>query len=156
MDTVRLSVPATLPYRDVVLRVVASVCRMVRRAEETQESSRRVEDFEDKVISAVSEAFNNVVMHAYDSQGGSADLELESCQDGLIIRLRDMGKGFDLSVEATRDLELETLRESHMGLELILACMDDVTYTRGGPRIPNVLTMTKRYLASSGSATRAS
>jgi anti-sigma regulatory factor (Ser/Thr protein kinase) len=158
MNIVRLSVPATLTYRDVILRVVASVCRLVRRGVETQDSSRLVQDFEDKVVSAVSEAFNNVVMHACDGGGtrGDADLELESSQDRLIVRLRDTGKGFDLSVEAGKDRQLETLRESHMGLEVILACMDDVTYTRGGPGIPNVLTMTKGYLATSGVPTRAS
>src|SRR4029077_8539553 len=56
MDIVRFSVPGTLLYRDVVLRVVASACRLGRtRAQGTQGPShrRRAEDFDDKVVSAV-------------------------------------------------------------------------------------------------------
>jgi anti-sigma regulatory factor (Ser/Thr protein kinase) len=145
MDIVRLSVPGTLLYRDVVLRVVASMCRLVRRSVKTTQDARRpVEDFDDKVVSAVGEAFNNVVRHAYDRAQGKAELELEFEQDRLTVRLLDTGEGFDLSEEIGRDLE--TLRESYMGLEIMLACMDEVRYARGGPTAPNVLTMTKCYL----------
>jgi anti-sigma regulatory factor (Ser/Thr protein kinase) len=153
MDIVRLRVPATLLYRDVVLRVVGSVCRLARRElDSTQNTTDRVVDFEDKVVSAVSEAFNNVVMHAYGSAGGDADLELAVDGDRLVVRLLDTGRGFDLSLEAGQDLKLETLRESHMGLELILACMDDVSYARGSHGLPNVLTMTKSYFVPSSGA----
>jgi anti-sigma regulatory factor (Ser/Thr protein kinase) len=153
MDIVRLSVPGTLLYRDVVLRVVASVCRVIRRGVElSQESSRRAEDFDDKVVSAVSEAFNNIALHAYDGARGDAELELEFEDDRLVVRLRDTGEGFDLSAKIGQGLE--TLRESYMGLEIILACMDEVGYVRGGPNAPNVLTMTKCYFAKAEAARR--
>jgi serine/threonine-protein kinase RsbW len=155
MDIVRLSVPGTLMYRDLVLRVVASVCRLVRRsAELTQEVGHRerVEDFDDKIVSAVGEAFNNVAMHAYRNVGGAAEIELEFKGDSLIIRLLDTGHGFDISEEVGQDLE--TLRESNMGLVIILACMDHVTYTRGGPTGRNMLTMTKSYFANAVGSTR--
>jgi serine/threonine-protein kinase RsbW len=154
MDIVRLSVPGTLVYRDLVLRVVASVCRLVRRtAETTQELGReKVEDFDDKIVSAVGEAFNNVAMHAYRNVKGAAEIELESEGGSLIIRLLDTGDGFVISEELGQDLE--TLRESNMGLEIMLACMDEVTYTRGGPTAPNVLTMTKSYFAKAVGPTR--
>jgi hypothetical protein len=143
MDIVRLSVPGTLLYRDVVLRVVASMCRLVRRSVKTTQDARRpVEDFDDKVVSA----------HAYDKAQGQAELELEFEQDRLTVRLLDTGEGFDLSEETSRDHE--TLRESYMGLEIMLACMDEVRYTRGGPTAPNVLTMTKCYLEKESAGKR--
>ncbi len=150
MDIVRLSVPGTLLYRDVVLRVVASVCRLVRhRAEMTQEPSHRdLTGFDDKVVSAVGEAFNNIVLHAYAGLPGKAELELAFEMDTLTVRMLDTGAGFDFSTE--RGQGHETLRESHMGLEIMQACMDEVTYARGGPTTPNVLTMTKRYLVDNG------
>ena len=153
MDVVRISVPGTLLYRDVVLRVVASVCRLGRiEAEATQELGRRnrVEDFDDKVVSAVSEAFNNVAIHAYADARGEAKLELRFELDRLTVQLADTGDGFSLSAALGQDLE--TLRESRMGLEIMLACMDEVTYVRGGPGAPNVLTMSKRYFAKAAAS----
>ena len=156
MDIVRLSVPGTLLYRDVVLRVVASVCRLVRSSAETNRGVGQQdhdEDFDDKVVSAVGEAFNNIAMHAYEGGGpGEAELELGCAQDGLTVRLLDRGKGFNFSAEVPHDLE--TLRESHMGLEIMLACMDEVRYSRGGPTTPNVLTMSKRYFANVATSNR--
>jgi serine/threonine-protein kinase RsbW len=152
VDIVRLSVPGTLLYRDLVLRVIAAVCRTVRhRVEKTQEPSHRshAADFDDKVVSAVGEAFNNIAIHAYASVPGDAELEISLDLDRLTVRMRDTGDGFEFSAE--RGQGLETLRESHMGLEIMRACMDEVTYERGGPNTPNVLTMTKRYLATASS-----
>jgi anti-sigma regulatory factor (Ser/Thr protein kinase) len=147
MDMVRLSVPGTLPYRDVVLRVVASVCRLVRLGMEHQQEISHgvhVADFDDKVVSAVGEAFNNIAQHAYGAVPGEARMELAYERDLLTIRMFDTGAGFDFSEEAGQ--ELEPLRESHMGLEIIRACMDEVSYLPGDPATPNVLTLTKRYL----------
>jgi serine/threonine-protein kinase RsbW len=147
MGIVRLSVPGTLLYRDLVLRVVASVCRLVRRgAEKTQEPSHgnHLTDFDDKVVSAVGEAFNNIALHAYAAAPGQAELEFAVELNLLTVRMLDTGEGFDFPRE--RGQSLEMLRESHMGLEIMMACMDEVTYVRGGPTTPNVLTMTKRYL----------
>jgi serine/threonine-protein kinase RsbW len=156
MDIVRLSVPGTLAHRDLVLRVVASVCRLVRRtADLTQELGHRerVEDFDEKVVSAVGEAFNNVAIHAYRNVRGAAEIELEFEGDSLTIRLLDRGDGFEIFKEIGQNLE--TLRESNMGLEIMLACMDHVSYTRGGPTAPNVLTMTKSYFTKAVGSTRA-
>jgi serine/threonine-protein kinase RsbW len=152
MDMVRLSVPGTLLYRDVVLRVVASVCRLMRgRVEEEQEASHRrpVPDFDDKVVSAVGEAFNNIAIHAYaGSLRGNTQLELGFEGDRLTIRLFDFGNGFNLSAELGQSLE--TIRESHMGLVIMRQCMDELSYRRGEPPLPNVLTMTKHYFVRDG------
>jgi anti-sigma regulatory factor (Ser/Thr protein kinase) len=98
----------------------------------------------------VGEAFNNVAIHAYADARGEASLELGFEPDRLTVRLMDTGKGFTLDDELGQTLE--TLRESRMGLEIMLACMDEVTYVRGGPGTPNVLTMAKRYFAKIGAS----
>jgi anti-sigma regulatory factor (Ser/Thr protein kinase) len=150
MDMVRLSVPGSLLYRDVVLRVVASVCRVLRHhMEEQQEASRvpHVADFDDKVVSAVGEAFNNVATHAYaPPMSGLAELEIRVDGDRLTIAMSDSGRGFDLAAELGQTLE--TIRESHMGLVIMRECMDEVSYRPGEPPAPNVLTMSKRYLVA--------
>jgi anti-sigma regulatory factor (Ser/Thr protein kinase) len=158
MDIVRLSVPGTLAYRNVVLRVVASVCRLVRsgsRSKQEANPGNHIEDFDHKVVSAVSEAFNNIAIHAYGRVEGKVELEIGFESNTLTIRLQDTGDGFNLSSELGHELGqgLGTLRESHMGLEIMFACMDEVTYTRGGPTAPNVLTMTKRYSANPAART---
>jgi serine/threonine-protein kinase RsbW len=153
IDIVRFSVPGTLLYRDVVLRVVASVCRLGRNGAETTQGQghrRRGEDFDNRVLSAVGEAFNNIALHAYANARGEAKLELRFELDRLTVTLLDTGEGFNLSGELGQSLE--TLRESHRGLEIMAACMDEVTYVRGGPTTPNVLTMTKRYFANAGAS----
>jgi serine/threonine-protein kinase RsbW len=146
MDMMRLSVPATLLYRDVVLRVVASACRLVRSlAIGKQEPSRESHDFDDKVVSAAGEAFNNVAIHAYrGGPPGRLELELELRPEGITIRLLDTGVGFEPSAERTPDLA--DLPESHLGLYIVSSFMDQVSYVRGNlPETPNVLTLTKRY-----------
>jgi serine/threonine-protein kinase RsbW len=148
IDIVRLSVPGTLLYRDVVLRVVASFCRLARVDPSTKQETSRVAsdlDFDDKVVSAVGEAFNNVAIHGYRGRPpGNVMLELELVGDGVRIRLIDSGAVFDPSSEPMPNLA--SLPESHMGLFIIRSCMDTVEYRAGKPpAIPNVLTLTKCY-----------
>ncbi len=157
IDIVRLSVPGTLLYRDVVLRVVASFCRLARVDASTkhepnthaskQEPSRPVSefDFDDKIVSAVGEAFNNVAIHGYRGRvPGIVELELAHLDEFIRIRLLDTGAVFDPNEEPPP--HVATLPESHMGLFIIRSCMDSMAYTRGSPpSVPNVLTLTKRY-----------
>jgi serine/threonine-protein kinase RsbW len=144
MDMIRLSVPGKLLYRDIVLRVVASACRLVKPK---QEPSRECTEFSDKLVSAVGEAFNNIALHAYrDRTAGSVEMEIEVDRDRLTVRLLDTGVGFDPTEEHPPDLH--SLPESHMGLYIIRTCVDDVSYRRGDPPLsPNVLTLTKRRVA---------
>ena len=152
---VRLSVPGTLRYRDLVLRVVTSFCRLARTTTGAkQEASRGAgDDFDEKVVSAVGEAFNNVAIHGYrDRPPGSVELELELLGDGIQIRLLDSGLAFDPNHEPPP--ELSFLPESHMGLFIIRSCMDSVSYRSGNASgTPNVLTLTKRYARKEPPAT---
>ena len=97
MDIIRLSVPGTLRYRDVVLRVVSASCRAARAlATNKQEASRDDHEFDDKVVSAMSEAFNNVAIHAYrDVVPGAVDIEIEVSAEGITLRLSDVGRAFE-------------------------------------------------------------
>jgi serine/threonine-protein kinase RsbW len=146
IDMVRLSVPGTLRYRDLVLRAVSSFCRLAR-AQSKQEASRaQAEEFDDKIVSAVGEAFNNVAIHGYRGAApGKVELELELLVDGVSIRLIDTGAVFDpAGAPATAP---SSLPESNMGLFIIRSCVDSVTYRAGSPPgVPNVLTLTKRYV----------
>ena len=115
-----------------------------------QEPSRETDEFDDKVVSAVGEAFNNVAIHAYrDLSPGSVDVELELRPDGITIRMADTGRHFEPKGEKLPDLT--TLPESHMGLYIVRSFMDEVTYRPGGAvGARNVLTLTKRYAPAVG------
>jgi serine/threonine-protein kinase RsbW len=148
----RLSVPGSLRYRDVVLRVVASSCKLMRALaspSSKQDPSRDVDGFDDKVVSAVGEAFNNVAIHAYrDLPAGSVDLEFELAATGITIRLTDHGRAFEPKQEKLPDLT--ALPENHMGLYIMRSFMDQVTYQPGdGDGDGNVLTMSKRFTPQS-------
>ncbi len=147
-DIIRLSVPGNLRYRDVVLRVVTSSCKLVRAmATAKQEIGRESHDFEDRVVSAVGEAFNNVAIHAYrDVSPGAVAFEIEVSAEGITLRMSDTGRAFEPAIEVQRQPDLATLPESHMGLYIMRSCMDKVTYRPGsGPATPNLLTLTKRF-----------
>jgi serine/threonine-protein kinase RsbW len=147
-DIIRLSVPGALRYRDVVLRVVTSSCKLVRTmAVGKQEAGPESHDFEDKVVSAVGEAFNNVAIHAYrDVSPGAVGLEIEVSAEGITLQMSDDGRAFEPALEAQRQPDLATLPESHMGLYIMRSCMDKVTYRPGKPAVsPNLLTLTKRF-----------
>jgi serine/threonine-protein kinase RsbW len=137
---IRVKLPGLLEYRDLAIRMVASACKLVhtRRREQTG-TSRPDSTFDSEVISAFSEAFNNVALHSYQKNGGDVEIEIETGADGIVIRLLDYGKSYDFS--AVPEPDLETLPESGLGIYIMRSCMDDVTYSTGRP---NVLTMTKK------------
>jgi anti-sigma regulatory factor (Ser/Thr protein kinase) len=151
---VKLSVPARLRYRDVVLGAVASMCRLVRSGvpiEQEASHSAIDENFQYKLVSAVGEAFNNIVLHGYaGSHRGEVVIEFELLSEAVTIRLFDTGKGFDPLNEPEPDLD--SLPESQLGVFIVRRFMDDVTYRRGVPPSPNVLTLTKRFVADAGGA----
>jgi len=131
---IRLKLPSRLEYRDLAVRMVASACKLVPNPGD---------DFYDEVISAFSEAFNNVVIHSYGAKAGELEIEIEPSHDRLTIRLMDYGKTFDMAVVPQPDLDL--LPESGLGVFIMRSFMDDVTYLSGHP---NVLSMTKLLKAN--------
>lgn len=118
------------------MRVVSAGCKIFAS------DSKRVtpQQFQEEVVSALGEAFNNTVFHAYRGRpDGRVTIEVEPQGDLLEVRIIDEGITFDLSAVPTPDLD--ELPESGMGLFIIRSFMDDVSY-RSGP--PNVLSLRKR------------
>ena len=127
---VRLHVPAQLPYRDLVLRTVSAACTLIGHPRS---------ELRHQVVSAVSEAFNNVVLHAYDGRPGPLDLCIETTTEELRVVMTDQGRPFDPSSVPPPDLS--RLPETGMGLFIVDSFMDEVVY-KPGP--PNVLVLVKR------------
>jgi serine/threonine-protein kinase RsbW len=120
--------------------MVASACRLVvdGRKNELVGKLKRDGQFTAQVMSAFGEAFNNVVLHSYDADGGHLQIEIELATDALTIRIMDFGKTFDIHSVPTPNLD--DLPESGLGLFIIRSCMDVVSYVPGSP---NVMSMTK-------------
>lgn len=127
---ISLQVPALLTYRDVVLRVVSATCKIIAQDLEVADWQR----LQEEIVSALGEAFNNTVLHAYRGrEDGRVTIEVEPKQRTLELRIIDQGTTFDLSAVPTP--ELAELPESGMGLFIMRAFMDDVAYQAGPPNI---------------------
>jgi serine/threonine-protein kinase RsbW len=111
-----------------------------------------------QVVSAVGEAFNNIVLHGYASQGdalrgairseairreGSIDLRIQTRRGHIRIELRDWGSGFDPT--GVPPPAFDTLPESGLGLFIMQSFME-MAYRTGRP---NLLTLSKRYVERS-------
>jgi serine/threonine-protein kinase RsbW len=115
-----------------------------QRSEGQEASQEQAGDFDSKVVSAVSEAFNNIAIHGYrDRPTGEVELEIEIHAERITLRMSDTGECFDLS--RVPEPDLAGLPESRMGLYIVRSFMDEVSYEPGdGAGAPNVLTLTKR------------
>jgi serine/threonine-protein kinase RsbW len=145
-----------LTYRHLALRVVAAACRMAAPGgveggslglAEVEGGPLRLteEEFEAQTVSAFGEAFNNIAIHGYrDGPPGDVDIEIESDENGILIRMMDTGSSFDpASIDAP---PIDELPECGMGLFIIRSFMDEVDYC---PGTPNVLRLAKRRDGSS-------
>ena len=134
-DEIRLSVLGILEHRDVVLRAVSAACKLVT----TEFKSPNWQEFQAHVVSAVSEAFNNLVIHGYQGRrDGRVELIIRPGPGQIQIELRDWGKGFDPNDVPIP--ELESLPESGLGLFIMQSFMG-MKYRRGRP---NLLTLSKK------------
>jgi serine/threonine-protein kinase RsbW len=97
------------------------------------------EEFEAQTLSAFGEAFNNIAIHGYRAAPGDVEIEIESDEEGIVIRLIDTGSSFDPGCVAVPDMA--NLPESGMGLFIINSFMDEVDYRPGKP---NILRLAKR------------
>ncbi len=132
---IRLRVPGALEYRDLVVRCVAAACKLVGAAS----AYRATREFDDQVVSAFSEAFNNAALHSYRGGAvGDVEIEIEIGEDFITIRMLDYGQSFDIGEVPEPDLE--ALPESGLGIFIIKSFMDEVSYRAGAP---NILSMTK-------------
>jgi serine/threonine-protein kinase RsbW len=147
-EVIQLRVPGTLRYRDLAVRVVGAACKLVGTPEESTGPIRNT-DWDNEVVSAFGEAFNNAAIHSYDvSKPGDVQIEVETSFTAITIRLIDYGSSFSLDDVPAPDLD--ALPESGLGLYIIRSFMDEVKYAPGSP---NVLSMTK-YLDPAGRQAR--
>jgi serine/threonine-protein kinase RsbW len=123
-----------LEHRDVALRAVSAACKLVTRRPQKPD----LNEFRMHVVSAVGEAFNNIVLHGYAGRDdGVIEMDIQTDPDQITVELRDYGESFDLDAVATPDLDL--LPESGLGIFIIKAFMS----IRYRPGRPNVLTLSK-------------
>jgi serine/threonine-protein kinase RsbW len=136
---IRLTLPCSLAYRDLAMRFVAAACKLARAGAVNGATGHAADaTFDDHVISAFGEAFNNVVLHGENPEGAELEVQVEHAAGRITIRLIDYGRSFDIA--AVPSPELEKLPESGMGLFIMRACMHSVSYE---PGTPNVLTMVR-------------
>jgi serine/threonine-protein kinase RsbW len=135
---IHLRVPGTLRHRDLAVRVVGAACKLVGAPDEAKGPIRSTE-WDNEVVSAFGEAFNNVAIHSYNGRKlGDVEVEVETGTSAITIRLIDYGNSF--SIDEVPVPDLEALPESGLGLYIIRSFMDEVKYIAGSP---NVLSMTK-------------
>ncbi len=142
MSLIRLQIPGSLEFRDLAIRVVAAACKLVDAADAEARAA-----FDDQVISAFGEAFNNAAIHSYRGRPlGTIEIEIDAMADQITLRIADYGQSFDPTQVAEPDLD--SLPESGLGLFIMRSFMDKVFYTAGAP---NVLSMTKQLVPTVGS-----
>ena len=130
-----LRVPGTLEYRNLALRAVSTACRIA------QHDQGEGATLEAQTVSALGEAFNNVVLHSYAGRpAGDVVVEINWTRNEIVMQITDDGLSFDPKQVELPDLD--ALPEGGMGLFIIRSFMDEVDY-QAGP--PNVLRMVKRH-----------
>jgi anti-sigma regulatory factor (Ser/Thr protein kinase) len=146
---IRLQLLGILEHRDVALRAVSTACKLVT----PRPQGRAWNNFQMQVVSAVGEAFNNIVLHGYaDRQAreqrlrrrtSSIDLRIQARRGHIKVELRDWGSGFDPT--RVPPPAFDALPESGLGLFIMQSFME-MAYRPGRP---NLLTLSKRYVERS-------
>jgi serine/threonine-protein kinase RsbW len=136
---IKLSMLGRVQHRDIVLRAVSAACKLVR-PHPAHTADPEWNDFRMQVVTAVSEAFNNIVLHSYAGrEDGIIEMNIRTRRNYISIELRDFGNSFDPS--RVPEPDLDRLPESGLGMFIIKELMD-VSYRPGRP---NVLTLSKRF-----------
>ena len=146
---VELTVPGSLAFRDLALRVVMESCRLFGKSEALfdkvragQAGSKRKDvpaqdgfelgdTFTAEFVSAFSEIYNNIPIHAYEggNDGGSIQLRIAIARDHLTVEITDTGKSFDIHAVPLP----ETLPTSGMGIHIARSMLDELVYEPGPP-----------------------
>jgi anti-sigma regulatory factor (Ser/Thr protein kinase) len=139
---IRLSVPGTLRYRGIAVRLVAEAARLVSGSAHQDPNDTLANDvrdpFDTAVVSAFAEIFNNVAIHAYKRHGGGIiEVSITPADRELIIELTDEGQPFDIDGVAPLPSELDeaSLPEGGMGIHIAKTMLDEMTYEPGPPNL---------------------
>ena len=134
ISPIRLTVPGSLAYRDLAVRAIASACRLVgndRKPTQAADSLDLTQPFDAEMVSAVSEIFNNIVLHGYGDREGEIEFGIAPGNDRITVRITDTGDAFDPA--AVPSPELDAMPENGMGLHIVRSCVDEVEYEPGPP-----------------------
>ncbi|GIO03349.1 anti-sigma B factor RsbW [Brevibacillus laterosporus] len=119
---VRMTIPAHADFIDVVrLSLYGLATRM----------GFSFEEIEDMKV-AVSEACNNVIVHAYAGmEEGFIDVAFETAPDSLRIAIKDYGESFDYQTvsekaDSLHDKEIADIKAGGLGIYMMQALMDEV------------------------------
>jgi anti-sigma regulatory factor (Ser/Thr protein kinase) len=139
---IRLTVPGTLRYRGIAVRIVAEAARLVSASahrDPTDPLDTDVRDpFDLAVVSAFAEIFNNVAIHAYQrAGGGSIEITITPNDRELVIEVKDTGRPFDIDEVPPLPSELDeaSLPEGGMGIHIAKTMLDEMTYEPGPPNL---------------------
>jgi hypothetical protein len=154
---ISLTVPGTLRYRDVAVRIVAEAARLVSCSAQRSPNDPLDHDvrdpFDTAVVSAFMEIYNNVAIHAYARKGGgSIEIVITPNERELIIELKDHGSPFDIDEVAPLPsaLDADTLPEGGMGIHIAKTMLDEIRYEPGPP---NLWVLRKRLPGESNAIT---
>jgi serine/threonine-protein kinase RsbW len=120
-EIISLIIPARAEYIDIVRLTLYGIATRM---------GYTYEDIEDMKV-AVSEACNNVVLHAYDDLDGKVEIRFDISDLELSIVVKDDGKSFNyISVENSTILpheqSLEDVQVGGLGIFMMQALMDHV------------------------------
>jgi serine/threonine-protein kinase RsbW len=158
---IKLRVPGQLRYRDVAVRTVAAVCKLVGSEALAAMGPQATIDpdgaldlsneFDALMVSAFSEVYNDICLHGYAATHGAIDIEMQPSARDLSICITEHGAVFDVS--KVKPPDLDGLPESGLGIFIVESCVDEFSY-RPGP--PNTWILRKRLdeQASLGRAAR--
>ena len=139
---IRLSVPGTLRYRAIAVRIVAEAARLVSASAQRDPTDPLDNDVRDPfdlaVVSAFAEIFNNVAIHAYQRKGGGTiEITIEPRDRELVIEVKDTGRPFDIDAvpPLPTDLDEASLPEGGMGIHIAKTMLDEMTYEPGPPNL---------------------
>ena len=134
-NEVYLEVPGKIECRNVVMRTVSAVCQLTADTGHCEGSDLRI-----LVLSAVGEAYNNIVLHGYAGRTpGPIRMKIRNCSRSVRVEISDTGESFDPAQAPPPDLA--SLPESGIGIFLMRSMVDEISYVAG---CPNVLTLVKR------------
>jgi anti-sigma regulatory factor (Ser/Thr protein kinase) len=139
---IRLTVPGTLRYRAIAVRVVAEAARLVSGSAPRDPNALLDTDVRDPfdlaIVSAFAEIFNNVAIHAYQRKGGGLiEIVISPGDDELVIEVTDSGRPFDIDAvpPLPADLDEASLPEGGMGIHIAKTMLDEMTYEPGPPNL---------------------
>jgi serine/threonine-protein kinase RsbW len=140
-QTIRLTVPGSLRYRSLAVRVIAEAARLVSGSAQRDPDDPLATDvrdpFDTAVVSAFMEIFNNVAIHAYQRNGGGAiEIVVTPNDREIVIEVKDHGRPFDIDeVPPLPEVDEETLPEGGMGIHIAKTMLDEMTYEPGPPNL---------------------